>query len=127
MKKYLLVITALSITGCAYGNYKASYFQEYAGYDCAALEREMSTAQLDWERSRKGKGLYGFRVEERVHVFNGSAHVSFSYVSLYPGVGSPPSPGQKRRMRNHARQQAILQLETAKGCGSNAVALHGGE
>ena len=130
MKKYLLVLAAVSLTGCAYGNYKASYFQEYAGYDCAALEREMSAAQLDWKRIREGKGLWGGEVgatSHQVNVYNGSAGVNFTYVSYSPGVGSAPSPGQKRRMRDHARQQAILSLETDKGCRSNAVALNSGE
>ena len=135
MKKYLLVLAALSLTGCAYGQYKTSYFQEYAGYDCAALEREMSTArsaaQLDWERSRKRKGSYrgGGRPNnvEQVQMYGSSEGVSHKYVSLLPGVGSRPSPGQKRRMRNHAQQQAILQLETDRGCRSNAAALNSGE
>ena len=133
MKKYLLVLAALSMSGCAYGNYKASYLQEYSQNDCAALEREMSAAQLDWERSRrKRKGLFRSagrhgRHVEHVHTYGTSHGESYNYVSMFPGVGSRPSPRQKRRMRNHARQQAILQLETAKGCRSNAVALNGGK
>ena len=53
MKKYVLLLAALSLTGCAYGKYKTSYLQEYASYDCGDLMTEQVLADLELQRIRE--------------------------------------------------------------------------
>ena len=101
MKKFLLAITALALTGCAHVQYKTSYFQKYATHDCNALESEMLAAREEESRIReKSRLLRKFIVFSEGWVSN----------------GSPGSLFQKTRMRVHARQQVILELQKSKGC-----------
>ena len=108
MKKYVLLLAALSLTGCAYGKYKTSYLQEYASYDCGDLMTEHVLADLELQRIRE---------EYRSGI---------GYAGPGPGAistqGAYPSFGQEERMRNHARQQAVLQLKDSQGCRDNRVA-----
>ncbi len=117
MKKCLLVLTALAVTGCAHAQFRADYLAEYAGYDCSALESQMSISQgmtsptgleKHWYRDAQSALSKSYKVVVANKVFWSNAHDV--------RVGAPPSPDQKQRMSNHARQQAILQLQTRKGC-----------
>ena len=101
MKKFLLVITALALTGCAHAQYKTSYFQEYATHDCNALESEMLAAREQESRIREKSKLL------RKFIVFGEGWVS---------NGSPGSLFQTTRMRVHAKQQAILELQKSKSC-----------
>ncbi len=108
MKKFLLAFAAVALSGCAYSQYKADSLQTYAGSDCSSLKVEQRlvefTIQQDQQRKRKR-----------------GSHWSVSFMGLTPMVReSYPSPARKRRMlqrfQNHARLNAILELQTSQGC-----------
>ena len=109
MKQYVLLLAALSLTGCAYGEYKTSYLQEYASYDCDALKTEqvLASLELDGLREKYRRFRSGFA---------GPAPGRSNTQGVYP------SWGQESRMRNHARQQAVLQLTDSQGCRDSRVA-----
>ncbi|MDE0488086.1 MAG: hypothetical protein OXI07_02695 [Gammaproteobacteria bacterium] len=131
MKKYLPVFAALALGGCAYSEYRTSYLEEYAGYDCYELQAE----RLAVEAELGPKWVKGLTAESTM-----STALFFSDAGQGPAFGwpfddFPPSddyvPGrpnrQKERLQNHARWQALAQLEQNKGCRqevSGSPALH---
>ena len=123
LKKYLLIIAALTLSGCAYSEYRAGYLADFAGYDCTALESEMTRVPGKTESGVLAKNWY----RDNGHAVNNAGRsVVVSNKVLSTGgdspVGAPPSPLQKIRMQSHARQQAILQLQQNRGCGSGETA-----
>ena len=119
MKKYLPALAALALAGCAHSQYRATYLQEYAGYDC----RELRTERLDVEAEldpRWRKGYSSTNTVNSVAFFAApSVHFPFGvYETLPPDIAVDPAKvrRQKKRMRNHARWQALVQLEQNKGC-----------
>ena len=125
MKKYLVVLAALALSGCAYSQFKAGYLTEYAGYDCTALESEMTRVPGETETGGFAENWY--RDKDHV-VSNVGRRVVVSNKVFSTGgvgeVGAPPSPLQKIRMQNHARQQAILELRASQGCNGGETATH---
>ncbi len=124
MKKYLLVLAALSLTGCAYGQYKTSYMQKYSGYDCRDLTTELNLVKAEIERLWKRKVPWGSR--------HGPPRTSFYFQPsggpwrMAPDtrglpVGEAPSGSSAKRIRYHARRQAILELQISQGCRDNRV------
>ena len=119
MKKYLPALAALALAGCAHSQYRASYLQEYAGYNCYELRitRLDVEAELDpkWR-----KGYPGLNAANGVSFFTvTSVNDPLSgYDTLLDDIGVDPAKvkRQKKRMRNHARWQALVQLEQSKGC-----------
>ena len=110
MKKYLLVLAALSMSGCAYGNYKNSYLQEYAGHDCSALDSELNGTHLELERLRQARRyMRGIRY---------GPHIWREIYGAEDWQTVEENAYQKFRMRNHAQQQAIRQLASSQGCRS---------
>lgn len=106
MKNYLIALAALSLTGCAYSQYKADYIQQYAAHDCGTLESEMSTARSQI-RILQLQGQAGINGPARRGVW-------VYYIDpLRPGDYRSPN---ERRMRIHARRDAISQLEASRGC-----------
>ncbi len=105
MKQYVLLLAALALTGCAYGKYKTSYLQEYASNDCRDLMTEQVLADLELQR-----------IQEE---YRGPSR---GVLGPTGGVGFAPSPSQKWRMQNHARRQAIQQLENSQGCRNEEAA-----
>ena len=126
VKRYLLVLAALSLSGCAYGNYKASYLEEYAGYDCGNLQWEMMNAQAELQQSQQNRdepvGVSTPTIRDTGGVPRHVTSWSWSPLGHIGGVGSAPSPSQKWRMQNHARRQAIQQLENSQGCRNEEAA-----
>ena len=119
MKKYLPALAALALAGCAHSQYRASYLQEYAGYDCY----ELRVKRLDVEAELDPKWRKGY---SSLNTANGVAFFTVTSVNApFPFYDTLPpdtvvSPAkvrrQKKRMRNHARWQALVQLEQSKGC-----------
>ena len=121
MKKYLLVFAVLVLAGCAYSGYRTSYLEEYAGYDCYQLLAE----RLAVEDELGPKWVKGLVAENTM-----STALFFSYagpggVVGWPGYDGPPYTDnyihgrpnrQKERLQNHAKWQALAQLEQVKGC-----------
>lgn len=120
VKKYLPVFAALALVGCALSEYRASYLEEYAGYDCYELQAE----RLAVEAELGPKWVEGLAADNTM-----STALFFSNASPVPAFGwpfddFPPSDDyihgrpnrQKERMQNHARWQALAQLERSKGC-----------
>ncbi|MDE0128895.1 MAG: hypothetical protein OXQ86_04940 [Gammaproteobacteria bacterium] len=121
MKKYLPVFAALALAGCAHSQYQAAYLEEYAGYDCY----ELQTERLAVEAELGPKWVKGRSAENSM-----STALFFSDPGSGRGFGMPdwdvlPLPAdyirnrpnrQKERMQNHARWQALAQLEQSKGC-----------
>ena len=106
MKKCLIVLTALTLAGCAHSQFRGEFLEQYASHDCIALDAEMSTAQLELQRlqMQRRSGISG--PERRgVRVYN--------IEHFRPGDYIRPN---ERRMRSHARLQAILQLKDNQGC-----------
>ncbi len=107
MKKYLLVFAVLTMTGCVHAQYESAYLNEYSAYDCSALESEMQAARVETKQvSRKTRNSRpkGYQL----HTV-GSAQLTV--------LG--PKPHQEERMKNHARQRAILRLQSTQGCRPN--------
>lgn len=128
MKKLLPVLAALALTGCAHTQYRANYLQSLAEYDCMALqtERLIVESKLDpkWTANEPipsgGNSI----------MFFADAYMASSPWPAPPPVmdqmiGNPPvypSYGQKRRMKRHAKWQAIVLLQRHKGCLRNLSA-----
>lgn len=120
MKKSMMAIAALSLTGCAYSQFKTDYLHEYASHDCGALDWELSRAleaERELRRRRKserrvGTGTAGSNYQTSVSILGHSWPTG--------GAGGYKDPGaskaQETRMRNHARQQAISELLASYGC-----------
>ena len=118
MKKYLPALAALVLAGCAHSQYRTTFLEEYSGYDCNELRTERLTveAELDpkWRQgysSRKG--------EWAVLHFSYAGHVFGPVSETLPPRDDydPTRPGrQKDRMRNHAKWEALVQLEQISGC-----------
>ena len=118
MRKYLLVLAALLLTGCAYGQYKTSYMQKYSGYDCRDLKTELNLVEAKIERLWKRKVPWDSR--------HGPPRTSFYFAP--PGwpwdigritplpVEELPSGSSAKRIRYHARREAILELLSGQGC-----------
>ena len=121
MKKYLPVFAVLVLGGCAYSEYRASYIEEYAGYDCYQLRTE----RLAVEAELGPKWVEGLAADNTM-----STALFFSDAGAGPGFGmevlktrqprddfdpTRPEP-HKKRLQNHARWQALAQLEQSKGC-----------
>ena len=101
MRKYLIMLAVLTLSGCAHAQYKTSYFQEFATHDCNALKSEMAAAREEESRIREKSRLLK------------------KFVVFSEGWGPKGSPGslfQVARMRVHARQEAIIELQKSKGC-----------
>lgn len=120
MKKSMMAIAALSLTGCAYSQFKADYLHEYAAHDCGALGWELSAA-LEAEQKfksrrkserRVGTGTAGFNYQTSVSILGNSWPAGGAEGYKDPGA----SKAQETRMRNHARQQAISELLVSYGC-----------
>ena len=108
MKKILLAMVALALAGCTtHGQYKAAYLEKYAGYDCQTLKAERSSSEAQLLRLR-GKRSSITGAERR-----GIRVIYFEH-ALPPGNIS----FQERRMRQHARKEAVHQLEETQGCQS---------
>ena len=121
MKKYLPVFAALVLAGCAHSEYRTTYLEEYAGYDCYELQAE----RLVVEAELGPKWVKGRSVENTM-----STALFFSYAGPGPAYGmgilktlppkdnfDPSRPNrQKERMQMHAKWQALLDLERNKGC-----------
>ncbi len=120
MKKYLPALAALALAGCAHSQYRTTYLEEYAGYDCIELRAERLAVEEELDpRWRQG---YSSRNGEPAVLYFASAGAG-------PGFGMPdlswppqddydptrPRP-HKKRMRNHAKWQALVQLEQKNGC-----------
>lgn len=105
MKKYLLALAAVALTGCVHSQYKSAYLDELADKDCRTLQAERASAELELH------DLRGKRDSAIDVTFEGSQ----VFVKDHSG---PPDrlSYQEKRMRNHARKNAILQLEVTKGC-----------
>jgi len=104
MKKYLPVVAALALTGCVHSQFESAYLQEYASHDCSALELQMQAALA--EAKQVGKMIRSSRSKWYQNHTVGSAQFTVW----------GPKPHHEDRMRTHARQQAILQLQTTQGC-----------
>ena len=119
MKKYLPALAALALAGCAHSQYRASYLQEFAGYNCYELRMK----RLDVEAELDPKWRKGYSSTNTVNsiAFFAAPSVHFPF-PVYPTIAPEEvvSPAkvrrQKKRMRNHARWQALVQLEQSKGC-----------
>jgi len=132
MKKYLPVFAALFLAGCAHSQYRATYLEEYAGYDCYELQAE----RLAVEDELGPKWVKGRSAENTMSTALFFSDAGPGGVFGWPGYDGPPYsdnyiPGrpnrQKERMKNHARWQALAQLEQNKGCRqevSGSPALH---
>ena len=106
MKKILLAMVALALAGCTtHGQFKAAYLEKYAGYDCQTLKAERSSSEAQLLRLR-GKRSSITGAERR------GIRVIYIDHALPPGNIS----FQERRMRQHARKEAVLQLQLAQGC-----------
>ena len=112
MKRLLLVIAALSLTGCAtHAQYKAGYVDEIAGNDCNSLNAERALAEVELERIRNmGSSATSGPARRGVWVY---------YVDHLRPPGSISY--NERRMRSHARQEAIQQLRLLQDCRSQAT------
>ena len=105
MKKYLLALAALALAGCVHSQYKSAYLDELAGMDCRALQAERASAELELH------DLRGKRDSAIGVAFQGDQ------VLIKEHFGPPGRMSyQEKRMRNHARKDAILQLEVTRGC-----------
>ena len=108
MKKFLLAFAAVALSGCAYSQYKADSLQTYAVYDCSNLQAEQRIVEFTIQQDQQRKRRKGFQW-------------SVSFTGPTPMVRDySPSPARKRRMlqrfQNHARLNAILELQTSQGC-----------
>ena len=106
MKKYLSLFAVLLLAGCTtHSQFKAAYIEKYADYDCQALnaERSSSAAQL---LRMQGKRSSISPAERR--------GVRVLYIDHIGPPGSISS--HERRMRQHARHEALLKLESNQGC-----------
>lgn len=108
MNKCVIVLTALTLAGCAHSQFRGEFLEQYASLDCIALDAEMSTAQLESQ---------GLQVQRRSGISGPERRgVRVYYIEhLRPGDYIRPN---ERRMRFHARRQAILQLKDNQGCNS---------
>jgi len=121
MKKYLPLFAVLVLGGCALSEYRASYLEEYAGYDC----NELRTERLAVEAELGPKWVKGLAAGNTP-----STALFFSDAGGGPAFGmevlktrqpkddydpTRPEP-HKERLQNHARWQALAQLEQSKGC-----------
>ena len=105
MKKYLLALAAVALTGCVHAQYKSAYLDELADQDCRALQAQRASAELELH-SLRGKRSSAIDV-----AFQGQE------VLIKEHFGPPGRMSyQEKRMRNHARKNAIVQLEGTKGC-----------
>ena len=118
MQKCLILFATLVLAGCYHAQYKANYLDEFADLDCAKLNLE----RLDIESKLDPKWRNGYLDGNTA---NNVLNFSDSFRKLQEAdpvwVGNHrPSPGeqrrQKRRMRYHAKWQALLQLQRSKGC-----------
>ncbi|MCY3605082.1 MAG: hypothetical protein OXH45_04915 [Gammaproteobacteria bacterium] len=132
MKKYLPVFAVLVLAGCAHSEYRTTYLEEYAGYDCNELQAE----RLAVEDELGPKWVKRLVADNTM-----STALFFSYAGADPASNWPvmydplfnddyihgrPNR-QKERLQNHARWQALAQLEQNKGCRqevSGSPALH---
>lgn len=105
MKKYLIVFAAVALTGCAHAQYKSAYLDDLADKDCRALQAERASSELELQSLRGkrdsaiGLAFHGHQVLIKEH-FGPPGRMRY----------------QEKRLRNHARTDAILQLEVTKGC-----------
>ncbi len=99
MKKFLLIVAALTLSGCAYSQFQASYLDEYKNHECQDLAKERIYAKAELGRIREERHF-------SIEALDGPAGSEGSY---YPGY-------QEARMRNHARKQVIRQLQSSQGC-----------
>ena len=111
MKKFLLAFAAVALSGCAYSQYKADSLQTYAVYDCSNLKAEQRLVEFTIQQDQQARrGKRSPRLDFSMMAPRGI--IRESYYSL--------SPAQKRRMlqrfQNHARLNAILELQTSQGC-----------
>ena len=109
MKKCLVLLAALALTGCtAHARFKTSYLQKYVDYDCGALKAERTSVARENARIRRNQ----------LPAIHGTARRGVWIYYMEP----PPRKGQisyhEKRMRNQARLQAILRMESSQGCGS---------
>ena len=101
MKKYVLLLAALALTGCVHAQYKTSYLQEYSTCDCKALALELLAA-----KEREG------RIQEQ----KTALRKAIVFRSDGPVIRRSGDFFQAARMQVHARQQAILELQDSKSC-----------
>ncbi len=113
MKKYVVVLAALLLSGCAYSQFQASYLDEYENHDCQDLAKERIYAKAEMGRIRE-KTQYS-RDTISGHSGSASGPLANPTTSYFPGY-------QEARMRNHARKQAIGQLQNSQGCRNNKAA-----
>ena len=112
MKKSLPAFAALALVGCAHTQYRTTYLEEYAGYDCYELraERLIVEAELDprWRQGYSSRNaldgvqlLTVTRVESPISIYD----IYPEFMTVDPAKVSR----QKERMRNHAKWQALQQ------------------
>ncbi len=125
MKRFLLIIATLALSGCAHSQFKADYLQKYAGHDCQELmqERILVEAKLDakWTKSAGDGAARGLALNFFDH-FPGHEAWDYGIPTGYPAGLSGPPTRNKKRMRRHARWQAIVMLQSSRGCYFNQLA-----
>ena len=121
MKKYLPVFAALALAGCAYSGYRTTYLEEYAGYDCFELQAERLAVE-DELGPKWVKRLSAENTMSTALFFSNAVPIpafAFPFNDGFPPKDNyiPNRPNrQKERLQNHAKWQALAQLEQIKGC-----------
>ena len=119
MKKYLPVFAALAVAGCAHSEYRTTYLEEYAGYDCAELRTERLVVEAElgpkWVKGRST----GNTMSKALFFSDNVPPVPAAVAArITPTIMDYPfaTGNQKERMQMHAKWQALLDLERNKGC-----------
>ncbi len=122
MKKYLPVIAALVLGGCAHAEYQAGFLDAYADYSCAALRGELSQSRQEMEgyaqdKRRRGR-LTTAGPGAQSTIIDLGGDMRFSDLTPSGDAGPPRWWGKyhRERMQAHARHESLLQLMTSQGC-----------
>ena len=119
MKKDLPALATLALAACAHSNYRTTYLEEYAAQDCY----ELRTARLTVESELDLKWWLGYSSRNSANSAQTFAVTNIQsrhtiYEVYPPSIDVNPAQvrRQKDRMRNHAKWQALVQLEQTRGC-----------
>ena len=108
MRKHLPLLAALALTGCTtHSQFKAAYLEKFAEYDCQSLSVERASSEAQVLHMRGKRSAISAAERRGVRVF---------YIDHIGPPGSISS--HERRMRQHARHEAVLNLQLAHGCQS---------
>ena len=112
MKKIMLAMVALALAGCTtHSQFKAAYLEKFAEYDCQSLSVERASSEAQVLHMRGKRSAISAAERRGVRVF---------YIDH---IGPPGSiSNHERRMRQHARHEAVLNLESSRGCRNKVVA-----